>query len=155
MAEYRIGPTGLFTPGDLHADADTLNGQIQALDDAKSSHGGRLSPTSIAFLKFLNEWNQFYYNTFGGFFDDLAAALNNDNRDQLIQFENRFQVFASDLSKEGIVVPGGIIQTPKGDGGLFGPVKDLFAGLGAGFKWLIVGGIVAIVGYAVWKGMNK
>jgi len=159
MADYRLGPTGLYTPGDLHADADTLHDQVLALDDALSAHGGRLSPTGIGFLQFENEWNQFYANNFGGFFQDLVTAANDGNRDQLIQFEQRFQTFASDLSQEGVSIPGGVIQTPAGDGGIFGGVKALAKKLeddvGGAFKWIIIGAAVLIAGYVAFKLVNK
>jgi hypothetical protein len=95
---YRIGPSDFFTPGDLAADARTLNDQINNLDgqnwDAPSQS------LFSAFQSFLSEWRSFYSSNFGGFFTNLATALNDSNRDQLIQFENRYTSFVNQYRLE-------------------------------------------------------
>lgn len=116
-ASYRIGPSDFFTSGDLLADAKTLNGQINALDNQNWD----APPKDLfdGFQAFMSEWRGFYTDTFGGFFN--FSALNDSNRDQLIQFENRFATFARQYQdathKE---LPGGVIAPSTG-------AKDGFA----------------------------
>jgi hypothetical protein len=113
MAMYRIGPADLFTPGDLAADANTLNGQINALDDQDWS-----KPAQNVFdgwMSFVSEWRAFYSSSFGGFFTNLTTAINDANRDQLIQFEQRFANWANTYSgASGNQLPGGVINVSTG-----------------------------------------
>lgn len=97
-SSYRIGPSDFFTPGDLLADAATLNDQVNRLNDQnwdKPSEG-----LYDAFQAFLSEWRRFYSSM--GFW----SALNNGNRDELIQMETRFGVFVAKYQEEsGMQIP--------------------------------------------------
>jgi len=118
-ATYRIGPSDFFTPGDLAADARTLNGQINALDDANWDS----IPDDLfqAWNGFLSEWRTFYSASFGGFFTNLSTALNDGNRDQLIQFETRFATFAAQYQgASGKALPGGVVNVSTGAKDNFG-----------------------------------
>lgn len=113
-ATYRIGPSDFFTPGDLEADADTLNTQINQVDDAMD--GNNAIPQNLwdGWQDFLSSWKKFYSSSFGGFFTNLETALNDANRDQLIQFETQFGNWTSQLAPYGVSVPGGQIGVSAG-----------------------------------------
>jgi len=116
-ATYRIGPSDFFTSADLLADAKTLNGQINALNNANWDRPSQA--LFDGFQGFLSEWRGFYSDTFGGLFN--FSALNNSNRDQLIQYESRFNTFAAEYaSQTGNALPGGVIAPSTG-------TKDTFA----------------------------
>jgi hypothetical protein len=116
QAYYRIGPSDSpVLPSDLLADAATLNGQINLLDDQD------MTKVSAAFFdawnSFVSEWRGFYSSTLGSgsWFSALAADLNDSNRDQLVQFENRFATFAGQYQGEtGAKLPGGIVNASSG-----------------------------------------
>lgn len=139
-AAYRVGAVGLFLPSDLGADADTLAAQVVALDDALSAHGGQVSVNGRAFLLFENDWNAFYANTFGSFVADLTASLNNGNRDQLVQFEARFEALANALESEGVGITDRV--TPRG------PEVSPFAGLTDSLQAAV---LLLVVFAIVWK----
>lgn len=109
-ATYRIGPGDFFTPSDLAADADTLNSQVNALDD--SLNGNETAPTSWwdQWNVFVSRWRGFYTSNFGGFWSNLSTALNNDNRDQLVSYERQFQTWADQARGYGASIGGGVIQ---------------------------------------------
>lgn len=113
MAMYRIGPSDLFTPGDLAADANTLNGQINTLDNQDWTTPSQ--PLFDVWNSFVSEWRRFYSSSFGGFFTNLATAINDANRDQLIQFESRFATFAQQYqASTSQQLPGGVIDVSSG-----------------------------------------
>lgn len=149
---YRAPRVGVFTSTDLRADADTLHGQVLAVDDALSAHGGQVSDTGTAFLNFENEWNTFYANVFDGLLGSFGAALDNGNRDQLVQFEDRFANLATKLAGEGVTIPEDIIRPLDTTPGLFG---DLFKGFTdqvlPWVKWIAILGAVGVGIYAATK----
>jgi|SRR4029078_12047 len=101
---YRIGPSDFFTSDDLLADASTLNDQINRLDSQNWDNPSQ--GLYDAFQSFLSEWRKYYKNTFGGMFGGFFAAFNNSNRDELIQFEQRFQSFVQQYQTEtGTSIP--------------------------------------------------
>ncbi len=111
--EYRIGPSDVFTPGDLSADAATLNNQINALDDLDWSKPSE--ELFNAFFAFKAEWRTWYTSTFSGWLGAFGAALNDGNRDELIQFEIRFGTFATQYKAEsGNDLPGGVVAPSSG-----------------------------------------
>ena len=147
---YRIGPSDTFLPSDLAADAATLNGQMNALDKLdweKSS-----DEFFAAWNAFLQEWRGFYSSHFGGFFTNLETAVNDSNRDQLIQFETRFGGFAAQYKQEtGADVPGGVIAPSQGAQDTLGAqlrnqLQPLIPSID--WKWVAVAGAAAIVAVA-------
>lgn len=110
---YRIGPSDVFAPEDLSADAATLNNQINALDNLDWTN-----PTQAlfdAFFAFKAEWRTWYTSTFSGWLGAFGAALNDGNRDELIQFETRFGTFATQYASEsGNQLPGGVVAPSTG-----------------------------------------
>ncbi len=114
---YRIGPSDFFTSDDLLADANTLNGQMNSLDNQD------MTKVSQSFFDgwnaFLQEWRAFYKNTFGGLFN--VSAWNDSNRDELIQFESRFGNFVMQYTHEsGGSLPGGVVNPSTGAQDNFG-----------------------------------
>lgn len=138
MAEYRVGPSDFFTPGDLHADADTLNGQVDALDAVYESGGGDPSADlQDAWARFTAQWHAFYRSAFGSFWDDLATAVNNSNRDQLIQYEQRFEALRVQMASAGISATAANQVQPK---------DDSFFGAGLlGMIALVIGLVIALI----------
>ncbi len=122
MATYRIGPNDYFTPSDLQADADTLASQVAALDAVWSNvPGGKLNDVDDSWIVFTSQWNAFYRNVFGGgSIGDFLAALNNSNRDQLIQFEQRFDRLRLLMRDQGIFTEVADSVKPKDPGGFGG-----------------------------------
>jgi hypothetical protein len=110
---YRIGPSDVFTPGDLSADAATLNNQINALDNLDWTKPSQA--LFDAFFAFKSEWRTWYTETFSGWLGAFGAAFNDGNRDELIQFEIRFATFAVQYAAEsGNTLPGGVVQPSTG-----------------------------------------
>lgn len=107
-ATYRIGPSDFFTPGDLSADADTLNGQIELLDE-QLGDGDPPLEFQDQWTHFQGSWATFYNEHFGGFFSSLFTALNDANRDDLIRYENQFTDFERSAKAYGaeLVAPVG------------------------------------------------
>lgn len=141
-ATYRIGPSDFFTSADLLADAKTLNGQINALDSANWD-----KPPEDLFASwnaFLSEWRGFYSTVFGGFFGNWSA-INNSNRDQLVQFEERFQTFSQQYQQAtGRALPGGVVAPSSGtkDGlgdHLLNQLQPLIPSLDIGNVAIVVG----------------
>jgi hypothetical protein len=94
---YRIGPSDFFNGTDLQADGATLNDQVNRLDGLIKDAGTKVSDdTWNAWVDYVKQWRDFYSNTLPGFF----VALNDSNRDQLIQFESRLQSFVGQYQNE-------------------------------------------------------
>lgn len=109
---YRIGPSDFFTSADLLADANTLNGQMNSLDNQDFT---KVSQSLFdGWNAFLQEWRKFYSDTFGGLFN--TSAWNDSNRDELISFETRFGAFVSQYQGEtgGATLPGGVVAPSTG-----------------------------------------
>lgn len=149
-ATYRIGPSDFFTPGDLRADASTLDGQVQALDKVISV--GNVPPDfSDTWLSWLNSWNAFRSDHFDGFFSGFFSALNDSNRDELISFERQFQQWRSQTAGFGQTPPGPDIEPSEGAGDTFGKhVANQLGGLpsASSFTWLLVAGAVVLL---LWR----
>jgi hypothetical protein len=106
-ASYIVGPASVFSPGDLAADASTLDGQVQALD-ALVEGNENVDPGWLnQWLAFQGAWAAFYFQDFGGTLTNLVTALNDSNRDQLISYENQFQSLygSSGLQLANVVAP--------------------------------------------------
>lgn len=113
-ATYRIGPSDFFTPGDLKADAETLNGQVDEVDSQVEGNEGIDQSLVDQWTAFHQSWKAFYSSNFGGFFTNLFTALNDANRDQLIQYESTFGNFAGQLAQQGATLAGGIVAPSSG-----------------------------------------
>lgn len=144
-ATYRIGPSDFFTSDDLAADAATLDRQIGLLDDQD------LTTVSQSYFDgwqdFVSEWKKFYSSTF---FNFIGAGWNDSNRDQLVQFENRFSTWASQYTTETHqALPGGVIAPSTGAKDTFGDhlgnqLRPLAAAASA-YKWWLIGGAVVVL----------
>ncbi len=147
-ATYRIGPSDFFLPGDLSADADTVNGQIEELDSQLAD--GEPSPEfSDQWTHFETAWRTFYADHFGGYFSTVFSAFNDANRDQLIQFERQlvdFQAAAKAFGAE-LVAPVG---PSSGSGDTLGKHLDA-QGILPSTTTLVVLAAAAIALILVWK----
>lgn len=106
MATYRIGPADFFIGADLKADAETLDAQVEGLAKV-------VDATSVDDIgeDLKSSWNTFYAAWFNYFqdtyknqsgFEAFLNALNDGNRDQLIQYEERFADLHSKLAAKGV-----------------------------------------------------
>jgi hypothetical protein len=146
---YRIGPSDIFSGGDLSADADTLDGQVNQLDNQMDGNEEIPQPLFDAWNVWLATWRGFKTDHFGGFLSNTLTALNDSNRDQLIAYENGFIDFAGKMQAYGVGLAGPIVQPSTG-------AKDTLAdqlknqlGLSTTSIGLIVVGLVVLI--IVWK----
>jgi hypothetical protein len=152
---YRIGPSDFFTPGDLKADADTLNGQVDELD-AQIEGNDAIDQTLVdQWTAFHQTWKAWYASQFGGFFTNLVTALNDANRDQLIQYEKTFANFAQQLQQQNnLQLAGGVIQPSSGSGDTIGAqVSQQLGGAdvsGLATKVIVVA-VLLVVALFIWK----
>lgn len=149
-ATYRIGPSDTFTSGDLEADAATLDRQMTLLDDQP------MEAVSDEFFDgwnaFRAEWKKFYADVFLNSF--WGAGWNNGNRDQLVQFENRFATWSAQYTTESNrSLPGGVIAPSTGTKDTFGDhlgnqLRPL-AAVASAYKWWLIGGaaVVLVIAY--------
>ena len=105
-ATYRIGPSDFFTPGDLQADAATLDAQVEVLDDEIES-GGAPPGFVDQWTVWVQQWRAFRDDHFGGWVSSFFSALNDSNRDDLIRFETQFSSFSKRAASFGadVVAP--------------------------------------------------
>jgi hypothetical protein len=145
-ATYRIGPSDVFTSADLEADAATLDRQMSLLDDQP------MDAVSQEFfdgwLAFRAEWKKFYADVFLNSW--IGAGWNNGNRDQLVQFENRFGTWSAQYSTEAKrSLPGGVIApstgTQDGLGDHLGNQLRPLAAVASAYKWWLIGGAVVVL----------
>lgn len=152
-ATYRIGPSDFFTGGDLKADADTLDAQVKTLD-AQVEGNEAIDQASVdAWTAWLTQWRAFYNDEFGGFFRNFLTALNDSNRDQLIQYETTFANFASQFARAGAAVAGGVVAPSSGSKDTLGDqleqqVKDAPTGLLPSSTTVIV--VLVLIGAIVF-----
>jgi len=142
---YRIGSSDFFTPADLKADADTLQSQIDALDAQTNGRPGLPIEVVDAWVLFQGDWSAFYTANFGGFLVNLFTALNDSNRDQLVQFEERFADLVSRFRAAGLEVAG-VDVGPKKDGGLFGGGIALDIAIVVGIVIVLIVVVARVVG---------
>ncbi len=121
-ASYIVSGSDFFTPSDLKQDADTLAAQVTSLGTQVESSS---MPQNIldAWYLFVGEWRPFYADHFGGFLTNLMTALNDGNRDQLVQFEQRFAILVSQVQAQGVETVGTDVG-PKRD---IGALEELEA----------------------------
>lgn len=107
-ASYRIGPSDLFVGSDLYADAKTLNAQVQGFDrliESLPNSDKRASDDLLqSWYSFTAQFNPYFRDTWqdNGTFSNFLAALNDSNRDELIQWETRFADLVSQFGAVGI-----------------------------------------------------
>ena len=108
MSTYRIGPSDLFTGADLKADAITLNSQVSAISrviqDIPQGTDPLGADLEVSWASFESQWDSYFQNTFAtsSGFDDFLTALNDGNRDQLIQYESRFADLHEQIKAHGV-----------------------------------------------------
>ncbi len=119
-ATYRIGPSDVFLPGDLRADAATLDGQVQQEVAALASSSSVPTDVADSFSAWVISWNQFRSANFDGFFSSFFSSLNDSNRDQLISFENQYGTWRSQIASYGTTPPGPEIEPSTGSGDTLG-----------------------------------
>jgi hypothetical protein len=152
---YRIGPSDFFTPGDLRADADTLNAQVGRVD-AQVTGNEYVSPDFLdGWTAFIARWKAFYEDHWGGFFSSWLSAVNDSNRDQLIAFERDFGAWASRAASEGARIVDPIYAPSTGAGDTLGKhvddqLKDL-PSPGGLFSSAAILVVVLVLGYFAWK----
>ncbi len=124
-ATYIVGPSSLFTPSDLKADADTLQAQVLSLSSQMET---AQLPQNIqdAWALFVGQWRPFYDGNFGGFFRNLFTSLNDGNRDQLVQFETRFASIAASVNDAGVDTVGTDVAPNLDDGVVTQVEKQVF-----------------------------
>ena len=137
-ATYRISSGDFFTPGDLAADAQTLDAQVKLTDLG--------TPEWAAFAA---QWDAFYADHFGGFLSTFFTAFNDGNRDQLVQFEARYSALAAAAG----VSRATDVQV-KPDVSALDQLKGQLLGSGPLVSWstalVVVAVIVAIVALRMW-----
>lgn len=147
-ATYRIGPSDFFTPGDLSADADTVEGQVSALDRQIEGNEGAGVEFSDQWTAFVTSWRAFYSAHFGGFFSNLFSALNDSNRDDLIRFENQLGAFEARAQSFGASLIAPVDPST-------GSKDTLGAQLGAqglpGLSSIVLVAAAVVVVLLVWK----
>ena len=153
MATYRIGPSDLFTGADLQADAQTLEGQVQALDSQVEGNQAAGADLVTAWVMFQAQWEGWYTSTFvgAGNIQNFLTALNDGNRDQLIQYEQRFADLASQFANAGITSAGVDVSVSSGAGDT---VSSLLSKLDAAAKNLLPFGLglgaFLVIALVVW-----
>lgn len=141
---YRIGPSDVFTPGDLAADASTLDGQVDELDTQIEGNDQVDQNLQDQWTAFHAEWKAFYADHFGGFFSNLFTALNDSNRDQLIQEETKFANFYAQFKQLGVAgLAAGAVAPSAGSGDTIG--AQVAAQVGPEASSLATKGIVILV----------
>lgn len=151
-ATYRIGPSDTFTPGDLKADADTLNGQVTDLDNQIEGNENLDASDVEQWVAWQGKWAAFHFQNFGGTVTNLVTALNDGNRDQLIQFEKDFANFATTFAGEGITLAGGVVQPSTGSGDTLGAqIKNELAGAGVSTSSAIIILVLVVAVLLLWK----
>ena len=154
---YRIGPDDYFTGGDLKADAETLNGMMEATATVVDGTSNR---ESVIGSDLLQSWNSLYAAWFNYFqdtyksssgFDNFLTALNDGNRDQLIQYENRFADLHAQLKAKGVY---SALADVAGSLGAPDTVTALLASLDAAAKKLLPFGLglgaFLVIALVVW-----
>jgi len=108
MSTYRIGPNDFFTGSDLKADAVTLNSQVsgmsRVIQDLPQNSDVLGADLETTWASFESQWDSYFQNTYAtsNAFDNFLTALNDGNRDQLIQYESRFADLHEQIKAKGV-----------------------------------------------------
>ena len=150
--KYLIGPSDFFTGGDLAADAKTLDGQVDELDTQIEGNEAIDQTLVDQWTAFHAEWKGFFADEFGGFFRNLFTALNDSNRDQLIQYETTFNNFYAELQKYNVGLSGGAVAPSSGSGDTLGAqaAEQLGGASGVATKTIVIV-VLVIVALLIWK----
>lgn len=146
-ATYRIGPSDFFTPGDLSADAETLQLQI-TLFDAQLAEADVPTDFEDQWMLFETAWRGFYQAHFGGFFSSLFTAFNDSNRDDLIRYEHQFSDFQARAKGFGatLIAP---VSPSAGAGDTLGAQLAAQGLPGTGTLVILAVALIAVV--LVWR----
>jgi hypothetical protein len=152
MSMYRIGRSDFFTSGDLQADAATLDRQIALLDNQDMT---KVTQTWFeGWQAFWSEWKRFYSDVFLN--SIIGPGWNDSNRDQLIQFEERFGQWEPQWEAQSSQkLPGGppIAPSTGAQDGLGDHLANQLRPIGAVFstyKWWFIGGGI-VVGLVLFR----
>ncbi len=153
-ATYRVGPSDVFSGGDLQADAATLDTQVEALD--AQIEGNEAAPIDFVdqWVAWQGTWKTFQAQHFGGVFSSFVSALNDSNRDDLIRYEGQFASFAAQAKSFG----ANVIAPVTVSGGTHDTLGDLLKNQTSGITsllpsstTLVVLAVAAVVVLVVWK----
>jgi hypothetical protein len=151
-ATYRIGPSDFFTPGDLQADAQTLDAQVSNLDS--QIEGGEAAPPDYVdqWTVWLQQWHAFRDDHFGGWVSSFFSSLNDSNRDDLIRFENQFAAFSLRAQRFGADVVAPVDPSTGSKDTLGQHVGDQAKGLPSiSTAAIITVAVAAVVVIVVWR----
>ncbi len=143
--------TGFFsTPGDLLTQANQVNAQVQALDNALNGNNAVPQDYWDGFQAFLSDWLHFFSSTFGGqgfqvgpsgsSFSATGSWLTSDLAGQLTTYEAQTASWLTQAQQYGVTIPGGIIQPPSNPS-----VPDLLSGI----EGVVIALIVLLVVFKV------
>ncbi len=153
-ATYRVGPSDFFMPGDLEADAQTLDAQVEQLDAQIEGNTAASEFFVDQWVSWQGQWKAFLANNFGGFFSSLLSSLNDSNRDDLIRYENQFAAFASQASGFGASVIGQVAPSTGSQDTIGAQLKQQTKdapSLLPSVTTLVVLAVAAVVVLVVWK----
>jgi hypothetical protein len=142
-ASYLIGPSDLFTSGDLEKDAATLHAGVLALDAVIEGNSNIPGSFLDAWQGFELAWNAWYDDKFQSW-DTFAVALNDSNRDGLISYENQLATWQSQAAGYGAVPAGPIIQPSTGS-----PSFNPFSGIDT--TTIVIAAVAIIAVLIAWK----
>lgn len=147
---YRIGPSDFFTPGDLTADANTVQAQVDVLNGLVNGNESVPPDFTDQWQAFETHWKGFYADHFGGFFSSWFSAFNDSNRDELISYENQLASFQDQAKAFGADIIG---ETAPSTGAKDN-IGDQLAAQGLhlpSVSTVVIFAVVAIVAFVIWK----
>lgn len=150
-ATYRIGPSDVFTGGDLEADADTLDAQVEALDSQIEGNENAPGDWVDQWVNWQGGWKAYKAQHFGGVLDSFLSALNDSNRDDLIRYENQFASFATAAGSFGATVVAPVAPSTGSGDTLAAQLKNQLGPLIPSATELVVIAVAVVVILVVWK----
>ncbi len=150
-ATYRVGRSDFFTPGDLKSDADALNAQVHALDDALQTNTAAPAAWFDSWNAWYAGWWSFYKADFeGGYLSNLLTALNDSNRDELVAHEEQFETWRTQAAEYGTSLPDGGHTAPSAGSG--DSLRNHLADLGLpSLQTIGILVTIAVGAYILWK----
>jgi hypothetical protein len=151
-ATYRIGPSDFFTPGDLTADANTVQAQVDVVNQQVTGNESAPSDFVDQWNAFETHWKGFYADHFGGFFSSWFSAFNDSNRDELISYENQLAAFQKQAQGFGADIIAPVAPSTGAGDTLGAQLGKQLAGAGLpSISTLVVLAVVGIVAFVIWK----